>query len=70
MLANCENGLRHESSPQRMVTVELNQIVPVLVAATNQNVAWVKDFHRERIEISQDLHEVIQVACNLQSKAC
>ena len=53
---------------EAQVSVQLSQIIPVLVNAVNQNVAWINDFKEETVSISRDLHEVIQVACQLQQQ--
>ncbi len=55
------------SNEQRHITVTLQQVIPVLVDASNRNVAWINDFEEEQISISKDLYDVIQAACSLQS---
>ena len=47
------------ASPNDSVCVTLDEILPALADAFQHNRAWLKDFAREPISISQDLYDVI-----------
>ena len=47
------------SSPADAVSVTLDEVLPILAEALQHNRAWLKDFAREPMSISQDLYDVV-----------
>jgi len=53
-------GFAPTASREATVRVTLGEILPILADALAGNRTWLRDFAADEIEISSDLHEVLQ----------
>lgn len=59
-------GFAAKQNHSSTVAVRLQDILPVMAKAFEENVAWIGDFEDDTISVSKDLYDVIAAAKQFQ----